>query len=78
VQLLAGGQPHRSGRLDEAHELYDSLCGRATALGLLAEEVDPTTGAFLGSFPQAFSHVGVVSSGWTLARAEQHRRKARR
>ncbi|WP_209307727.1 glycoside hydrolase family 15 protein [Geodermatophilus sp. DF01_2] len=62
------------GRLDEAHALYDSLCGRATELGLLAEEVDPGSGAFLGNFPQAFSHVGVISSGWTLARAEEERR----
>jgi alpha,alpha-trehalase len=62
------------GRLDEAHELYASLCGRATELGLLAEEIDPTTGAFLGNFPQAFSHVGVISSGWNLARAEEARR----
>jgi GH15 family glucan-1,4-alpha-glucosidase len=62
------------GRLEEAHDLYDRLCGRATELGLLAEEVDPATGAFLGNFPQAFSHVGVISSGWTLARAEGARR----
>ena len=61
------------GRLDEAHELYDSLCGRATELGLLAEEVDPSTGAFLGNFPQAFSHVGVITSGWNLGRAEAAR-----
>ncbi len=58
------------GRLAEAHELYESLCGRASGLGLLAEEIDPGSGAFLGNFPQAFSHVGVVSSGWALARAE--------
>ena len=56
------------GRLDEAVELYDSLCGRAGPLGLLPEEIDPTTGAFLGNFPQAFSHVGVISSGVNLAR----------
>jgi alpha,alpha-trehalase len=62
------------GRLDEAHQLYESLCGRATELGLLAEEIDPTSGAFLGNFPQAFSHVGVISSGWALARAEEARR----
>jgi GH15 family glucan-1,4-alpha-glucosidase len=62
------------GRLDEAHAFYDSLCGRATELGLLAEEVDPASGAFLGNFPQAFSHVGVISSGWTLARAQEERR----
>jgi GH15 family glucan-1,4-alpha-glucosidase len=62
------------GRLDEAHEQYASLCGRATDLRLLAEEVDPGSGAFLGNSPQAFSHVGVISSGWALARAEEARR----
>lgn len=56
------------GRLDEAHALYESLCGRAGPLGLLPEEVDPTTGMFLGNYPQAFSHVGVISSGMNLAR----------
>ena len=69
VDNLAG-----QGRLDEAHELYDSLCGRANEVGLLSEEVDPSTGAFLGNFPQAFSHVGVITSGWNLARAESARR----
>jgi len=47
---------------------YESLCDRSSALGLLSEEVDPTTGAFLGNFPQAFSHVGLISSGINLSR----------
>jgi GH15 family glucan-1,4-alpha-glucosidase len=58
----------KQGRLDEALELYDSLCARAGALGLLPEEIDPATGAFLGNYPQAFSHIGVISSGVNLAR----------
>jgi GH15 family glucan-1,4-alpha-glucosidase len=57
------------GRLDEAAELYDSLCGRASPLGLLSEQIDPTTGEFMGNFPQAFSHIGVIASGVNLARA---------
>lgn len=57
------------GRLDEAMALYESLCQRAGPLGLLPEEIDPSTGGFLGNHPQAFSHVGVVSSGMNLARA---------
>lgn len=56
------------GRLDEAMELFESLCSRAGGLGLLPEEIDPSTGAFLGNYPQAFSHVGVVSSGMNLSR----------
>ena len=58
----------RQGRVDEALELYNSLCGRASPLGLLPEQIDPSTGAFLGNYPQAFSHVGVISSGVTLTR----------
>ncbi|HZA54749.1 MAG TPA: glycoside hydrolase family 15 protein [Candidatus Udaeobacter sp.] len=56
------------GRLDEALELYSSLCARAGPLGLLPEEVDPASGAFLGNYPQALSHIGVISSGVNLAR----------
>ncbi|MEV6881411.1 glycoside hydrolase family 15 protein [Streptomyces sp. NPDC051135] len=57
------------GRLDEAEELYASLCSRASPLGLLSEQIDPTTGAFMGNAPQAFSHIGTIASGVNLARA---------
>jgi GH15 family glucan-1,4-alpha-glucosidase len=56
------------GRLVEAADLYSSLCGRASSVGLLPEQIDPATGGFIGNFPQAFSHIGVISSGVTLAR----------
>jgi alpha,alpha-trehalase len=56
------------GRLDKAFELYHSLCSRAGPLGLLPEEIEPSTGSYLGNYPQAFSHVGVISSGINLAR----------
>jgi GH15 family glucan-1,4-alpha-glucosidase len=58
----------RQGRLQEAADLYDSLCARAGSLGLLPEQIDPGSGAFLGNYPQAFSHIGVISSGFNLAR----------
>jgi alpha,alpha-trehalase len=59
----------RQGRLDEASEVYASLCARASTLGLLPEQIDPSTGEFSGNFPQAFSHIGVIAAGVTLARA---------
>ena len=64
VDNLAG-----QGRLEEAEELYASLCGRASPLGLLPEQIDPATNGFIGNFPQAFSHIGVIASAVTLARA---------
>ena len=66
----------RQGALDEASELYASLCARASTLGLLPEQIDPTTGAFSGNFPQAFSHIGVIAAGVTLARALDEARRA--
>ncbi|WP_416566524.1 glycoside hydrolase family 15 protein [Nocardia testacea] len=57
------------GRLAEAGELYASLCARASTLGLFSEQIDPSSGAFMGNFPQAFSHIGVIASGVNLARA---------
>jgi alpha,alpha-trehalase len=63
----------KQGRLDEAIELYDSLCSRAGPLGLLPEEIDPGSGDFLGNYPQAFSHVGVISSGVNITKALKER-----
>jgi GH15 family glucan-1,4-alpha-glucosidase len=57
------------GKVDEAQELYASLCARASPLGLLSEQIDPANGEFMGNFPQAFSHLGVISSGVRIARA---------
>jgi len=62
------------GRLEEAEELYASLCARASPLGLLPEQIDPSTGAFVGNFPQAFSHIGVIAGGVNLARARERAR----
>jgi GH15 family glucan-1,4-alpha-glucosidase len=59
----------QQGRLDEAHDLYGSLCARTSPLGLLSEQIDPATGGFIGNFPQAFSHIGIIASGVSLARA---------
>ena len=66
----------RQGRIEEATELYDSLCARTNPLGLLPEQVDPTSGAFLGNYPQAFSHIGVISSGFNLGRETNRRSHA--
>jgi pentatricopeptide repeat protein len=59
-----------SGRLDEAREIYESMVARANHVGLYAEQVDPATGALLGNFPQAFTHLGLINSALYLAHAE--------
>jgi GH15 family glucan-1,4-alpha-glucosidase len=59
----------KQGRLEDASGLYASLCARASPVGLLPEQIDPSSGEFSGNFPQAFSHIGVIAAGVTLARA---------
>ena len=47
-------------------ELFDRLAGFANDLGLLAEEIDTATGEQLGNFPQAFSHIGLITAAYEI------------
>jgi GH15 family glucan-1,4-alpha-glucosidase len=51
-----------AGRLDDAHALFDRLCGLANDVGLLSEEYDPDQARMVGNFPQAFSHLALVQA----------------
>lgn len=70
VEHLALG----GGTLEQAHEAFQDLLRYQNDLGLFAEEIDPATGDALGNFPQAFTHVGLISAALTLS--EQERGKA--
>jgi GH15 family glucan-1,4-alpha-glucosidase len=59
-----------SGRLEEANEIFAGMAGRANSVGLFSEEIDPESGEFLGNFPQAYTHVGLINSALYLAHAE--------
>ncbi len=58
-----------AGRLDDAHSLFDRLCGLTNDVGLLSEEYDARKGRMVGNFPQAFSHLALVQAAFTLRSA---------
>jgi GH15 family glucan-1,4-alpha-glucosidase len=59
----------KAGELERAEALFDQLAGYANDLGLLAEEIDTAHGEQLGNFPQAFSHIGLITAAWEIDKA---------
>jgi GH15 family glucan-1,4-alpha-glucosidase len=60
----------KAGEVERAEALYEQLAGYANDLGLLAEEIDTATGEQLGNFPQAYSHIGLITAGYEIDRAK--------
>ena len=69
----------QAGELERADALFGQLAGYANDLGLLAEEIDVANQELLGNFPQAFSHIGLVTAAWEIdkARAAVHAQMSR-
>ena len=57
----------RSGDLMQARFVFEKMLGYANHLGLYAEELGPR-GEHLGNFPQAFTHLGLISAAYNLDR----------
>ncbi|MFC9233353.1 glycoside hydrolase family 15 protein [Streptomyces decoyicus] len=58
----------RAGRVDEARLAFEKMLTYANHLGLYAEEIG-RTGEQIGNFPQAFTHLGLISAAFNLDRA---------
>jgi GH15 family glucan-1,4-alpha-glucosidase len=63
------------GEVDEARRRFEKLLGRASAHGLLSEEIDPASGTALGNYPQAFSHIGLINCAINLTKALRHKKE---
>ncbi len=55
----------RAGRLDEARLVFEKMFTYANHLGLYAEQIGPS-GESLGNFPQAFTHLSLITAAYNL------------
>jgi GH15 family glucan-1,4-alpha-glucosidase len=57
----------RAGYLEEARYIFEKMLTYANHLGLYSEEIGPN-GEALGNFPQAFTHISIISAAFNLDR----------
>ena len=60
-----------AGRVDEARTLFDDVIRHGNDAGLFAEEIDVPSGALLGNFPQALSHIALLNAALHLEEASR-------
>ena len=65
-----------AGRVEDAERNLEQLRALQNDVGLFSEEYDPASKRMLGNFPQAFSHIGLLHSIFTLFEAKAGQRKA--
>ncbi|OGQ18590.1 MAG: glucoamylase [Deltaproteobacteria bacterium RBG_16_71_12] len=63
----------RAGRVDEARIIFEKMLTYANHLGLYSEEIG-RTGELLGNYPQAFTHLALISAAYNLNQALDRRR----
>ena len=63
--LGRGGCWPRAGGGGGARHCFEKMLGYANHLGLYAEELGPA-GQHLGNFPQAFTHLALISAAYNL------------
>jgi GH15 family glucan-1,4-alpha-glucosidase len=68
----AGVANRDSARLDKARLVFEEILGYANHLGLYAEQTG-SSGEALGNFPQAFTHLALISAAWNLDKALKNR-----
>ena len=67
VEALTRASQAEPERLEDARLIFEQMLGYANHLGLYAEETG-THGEALGNFPQAFTHLALISSAYNLDR----------
>ena len=59
-----------AGHPERARQIFERAISHSNDLDLFSEEVDAASSTMLGNFPQAFSHIGLVTAAWAIAQCE--------
>lgn len=62
------------GRRDEARDIFEKLLAHRNHVGLLSEDIDPSSGELWGNFPQTYSMVGIIVAAMRLSKGWEHAR----
>jgi GH15 family glucan-1,4-alpha-glucosidase len=72
VEALARAGQANPEKLDQASLIFERMLGYANHLGLFSEQTG-SQGEALGNFPQAFTHLALISAAYNLDRALSNR-----
>jgi GH15 family glucan-1,4-alpha-glucosidase len=72
VEALTRAGRVDAARLEEARLMFEEMLSYATPLGLYAEEIG-ANGEAMGNFPQAFTHLALISAAWNLNKILEQR-----
>jgi len=61
----------KRGEVQAAEGAFNHLLSFANDVGLFAEEIDVATGAAIGNFPQAFTHIGLINAAMAIEEARE-------
>ncbi|MBJ6118190.1 glycoside hydrolase family 15 protein [Pontibacter sp. BT310] len=56
----------RSGQIEKAMTLFETIADCASPTGLLSEEIDTETYELLGNYPQGFTHIGLINAAFAI------------
>ena len=66
-----------AGRAEEARQIFEKLLTRCNDVGLYSEEIDVESGALLGNFPQALTHIGMMNAALCVDEKSEGRSQRR-
>ncbi|MEM3812108.1 MAG: glycoside hydrolase family 15 protein, partial [Thermoplasmata archaeon] len=61
------------GEIEKAKSVFEAVLEKANHLALFSEELDIKTGELIGNYPQALTHLGVISAAYQINKILKNR-----